>query len=85
MNQADIFSELDDRFRELVRAPHVAAYPLKDDGVFPNNENLALLVYQGALALHEHDPASLFEALFEANQWGNSWRNGVYGYHYWSR
>jgi len=82
MNQHDIFSNLDDRFRDFVKRPHVVAYSLKDDGVYPNNEKLPLLAYQGALALPEHDPASIFEALFEANQWGSSWRNGVYGYHH---
>jgi uncharacterized protein YjlB len=82
MNQTDIFSGLDYRFRELVKEPQMAAYPLKDNGVFPNNESLPLLVYQGALVLNERDPASLFEALFEVNQWGYSWRNGVYGYHH---
>jgi len=29
------------------------------------------------------DPAAVFEALFAANKWGDSWRNGVYDYvHY---
>ena len=29
------------------------------------------------------DPAAIFEQLFEANGWGDSWRNGIYDYvHY---
>ena len=32
------------------------------------------------------DPAALLEELFQANDWGDSWRNGIYEYvHYHSR
>ena len=55
-------------------------YLLLDDGVFPNNARLPLLVYPGALA--SADPAEI-EALFAAHGWGGAWRNGVYGFqHY---
>jgi uncharacterized protein YjlB len=53
-----------------------------DDGIFPNNGRLALLLYQGALELPGQDPAAVIEDLFAAHGWGGSWRNGVYGYHH---
>jgi uncharacterized protein YjlB len=55
----------------------------KDDGSIPNNP-LPVLIYQQAVHLHRaEDPAALFEELFKANQWGSSWRNGIYNYvHY---
>ncbi|MCP4397543.1 MAG: hypothetical protein GY801_09630 [bacterium] len=55
---------------------------LKDDGIYPNNERLPLLAYQGAVQLHGADSAALFEKLFRAHHWGGSWRNGVFNYHH---
>jgi uncharacterized protein YjlB len=55
----------------------------KDDGSIPNNP-LPVLIYQQAVRLDRaDDPAAVFEELFSANQWGSSWRNGIYPYvHY---
>lgn len=61
----------------------VQAHHLKDDGVFPNNERLPLLIYQGALDLENQiNPASAIENLLHSNQWGGAWRNGIYPYHH---
>lgn len=57
--------------------------PLEDDGAVPNNPKLPLLLYQGVLSLPRTSPAKVIEELFQLNQWGNSWRNGVFSYqHY---
>ena len=40
-----------DRLQAVVRSGQVIDQRLKDDGYFPNNESLPLLIYQGALAL----------------------------------
>jgi uncharacterized protein YjlB len=63
------------------------AFEFGDDGVTPNNPGLPFVVYKGAVKLaHADDPAALFEELFAANGWGDSWRNGIYDYlHYHSR
>ena len=55
-----------------------------DDGSIPNNAALPFLVYKSAVDLTgPHDPAAVFEELFRANGWSNSWRNGIYDYvHY---
>ena len=55
---------------------------IKDDGTFPNNGRLPLLAYQGVLKLPAGDPARGVEELFHANDWGGSWRNGIFGYHH---
>ena len=55
---------------------------LKDDGIYPNNARLPLLVYQQVIELPVHDPASRVEALFVGHHWHNSWRNGVYSFHH---
>jgi uncharacterized protein YjlB len=55
-----------------------------DDGNIPNNPTLPLIVYPAVIDLSRFsDPAAVFEALFEANGWGDSWRDGIYDYaHY---
>ncbi|UCB45527.1 MAG: hypothetical protein JSV25_15170 [Spirochaetota bacterium] len=53
---------------------------LKDDGRFPNNGKLPLLLYVGVLKLSEG--ASSVESLFYKNRWLYSWRDGVYGFHH---
>ena len=55
---------------------------LKDDGTFPNNKMLPVVIYTNAIELPDEDPALTLEQIFDANQWGNSWRNGIYDYHH---
>jgi uncharacterized protein YjlB len=56
----------------------------KDDGLVPNNTALPLVFYRKAVRLNEAlDPAAVCEALFQANGWGDAWRNGIYDFvHY---
>jgi uncharacterized protein YjlB len=64
--------------------PRVVRYLLKDDGLFPNNDRLPVLIYRGAFQL----PAWAFRAsvviksVFAANGWTNAWRDGIYDYHH---
>jgi uncharacterized protein YjlB len=57
---------------------------LSDDGAFPNNYSLPLLVYKDALTLDKSDDenALSIEKLFRKNDWKNSWRDGIYDYHH---
>ena len=55
---------------------------LDDDGVFPNNARLPLLLYPAAVALPARDPARALEDLFEAHGWIDAWQNGIFGYHH---
>ncbi|MBR0684501.1 hypothetical protein JQ612_25120 [Bradyrhizobium manausense] len=58
------------------------AIAFEDDGLVPNNI-LPFLIYQGALTLDPKQPEETIENLFETNNWGGTWRNGVYDYlHY---
>jgi uncharacterized protein YjlB len=58
------------------------AIVIEDDGLVPNNI-LPFLVYQGAVTLDPKRPEETIENLFETNNWGGTWRNGVYDYlHY---
>jgi uncharacterized protein YjlB len=71
----------------LVRERKAHGFRFADDGVIPNHPAWPLIVYRGAMKLPaDLDPAAVFEALFESNGWGSSWRNGIYDYvHYHSR
>lgn len=66
---------------ECVRKISVVPHHFKDDGVIPNNP-FPLIVYPGVLRLPVDDPARTFEILFMENQWGHSWRNGIYAFHH---
>jgi uncharacterized protein YjlB len=59
----------------------------KDDGSIPNNPTLPVLLYPQVIDLGGFDdPAAAFEVLFQANGWGDAWRNGIYDYvHYHSQ
>jgi uncharacterized protein YjlB len=52
---------------------------LEDDGRFPNNPRLPLLVYH---AVSNAPEAAEIESLFRRNGWVSSWRNGIYSYHH---
>ena len=59
-------------------------YMFADDGAVPNNPRLPFLVYRGAVELSgTRAPEAAIEKLFDANGWGNFWRNGIFPYlHY---
>jgi uncharacterized protein YjlB len=72
---------------DLVRQRKSNEFRFDDDGLVPNHPSWPLVIYRGAVKLPEGlDPAAVMEVLFEANGWGDSWRNGIYDYvHYHSR
>ena len=59
-------------------------YMFADDGSVPNNPQLPLLIYRGAVDLSgTPNPEAVIEKVFRANKWGDLWRNGVFPYvHY---
>ncbi len=57
------------------------SFVFADDGDIPNNR-VPLIVYAGALDPAKGDLAARFEALFAANGWGGSWRNGIFPFHH---
>jgi uncharacterized protein YjlB len=70
--------------RAAVHMVKPTTFSFEDDGSIPNNPVLPAVVYAQAVRLDRaEDPAALLEALFKANLWGDSWRNGIYDYvHY---
>lgn len=70
-----------DEVLTLVNRFDAEAIRIQPNGNIPNS-NLPLLVYRRAVRLQSDDPASVFEDLFKANDWTDSWRNGIYDYHH---
>lgn len=52
-----------------------------DDGKYPNNENLPLVIISAALSPGSVSPEK-FERTFTQNRWPAAWRNGLYDFHH---
>jgi len=64
----------------LVKPRKPLLFRFKDDGRTPNSR-LPLVVYRGAVVLDDDfDPAAVFEDLFAAHGWDDSWRDGMYDF-----
>ena len=66
----------------LSRTYSVERYFLYDDGIFPNNRDLPVLVYRNVLKLPEFFPALFIRNLFASHNWLNSWKDGIFTYHH---
>lgn len=60
----------------------IVALQLGENGNFPNNPNLPVLLYKNVFDFAEGDPAATIEKVFSENDWGGSWRNGIFSYHH---
>lgn len=58
------------------------SFLLLDDGTYPNNGKLALVVYENAFDALAGDPAAVVEKHFHRNGWIPAWRNGLYDLHH---
>ncbi|MBR1187417.1 cupin [Bradyrhizobium sp. AUGA SZCCT0160] len=73
--------------RKMVRSRKPLMLRFADDGIIPNNSQLPVLHYRGAVALPKNfNPGTVIDTLFESNGWGRSWRDTVYDFvHYHSQ
>lgn len=72
------------RAKALVRRRKPNILRLRDDGETPNNPDLPLVLYRNPLRLDAaFDAAAIFEDLFDANGWRESWRDGMYDFLHW--
>ena len=58
---------------------NIIRHILSDDGRFPNNARLPLLVMQNALRTKH---GKTVEEIFESNGWVNAWQDGIYDFHH---
>lgn len=57
---------------------NIRTYRFKDDGMIPNHPNWPVILYPGVLRSREQE----IEAVFNKNNWRNSWTGGVFSYHH---
>lgn len=67
----------------LMATKHISpeTFYFTDDGRIPNSK-YPLLVYRNAFTARGSAGASWLENIFAANNWSNSWRNGIYSFHH---
>ena len=81
MNQFNI--QFIDKFLDILQPAEVISEVIRDDGTFPNNDKLPLLLFKSALKLPQEDAAMLINEIFQVNKWGNSWLWALYAFqHY---
>jgi uncharacterized protein YjlB len=56
----------------------ILVHPFTDDGSIPNHPSWPMIIYKGAFVDVDGDRAGTIEAVFHANGWAHSWRNGIY-------
>ena len=67
---------------QIIQQAYEASRVLEDDGTFPNNSRLPVLIYKKALLMQPGDPESVIKDVFENNGWTNCWVDGVFDYHH---
>ncbi len=72
------------QIRKRIHQTNPRARYFVDNNCIPNNPKLPFLHYRKVISLTKAaDAAALFEVLFDANGWRDSWRDGIYDYaHY---
>ncbi len=71
-----------DAFADVLRPPEVQTRRFADDGTFPNNQALPVLVLRQAVRREVGDRARTFERVFRTHDWRGLWRDGIFSYHH---
>ena len=61
------------------------AFLLTDDGMFPNNPTLQVILYRDVVDFADiagGEPPEAVERVFQTHGWNGVWRNGIFGYHH---
>ncbi|HLP12491.1 MAG TPA: cupin domain-containing protein [Flavobacteriales bacterium] len=66
----------------IQRKYHSETYYLKDDGVFPNNKFLPVIIYKAVIDLPFFRPAHYIKKIFAEHNWSNAWKDTMYDYHH---
>ncbi len=73
---------------DTLRHPHDAeddgfeSFLLPDDGTFPNNPRLPVVLYREAILFETSNHAAEIEARYRDNGWQGIWHNGIFTWHH---
>ena len=67
---------------DTMAKPKIQTLLIPDDGRFPNNDALALILVQQVFDPTTKNLAGTIENTFHGNAWGRSWRNGIFTFHH---
>ena len=65
-----------------IQKMNILRHILPEDGQFPNNGLLPLLVYRQAFPSLDRGMAELIREILETNSWKDAWIDGIYDYHH---
>lgn len=60
----------------------IETFVLEDDGVFPNNHDLPLILYREIFSQEKPIDPEKIEETFASNHWIPAWRNGIFPFHH---
>lgn len=65
-----------------IQKMNIIRHLVTEDGPFPNNGLLPLLVYQGAFQLRGENETETVKEILETNRWFDAWIGGIYDHHH---
>ena len=68
--------------RYITDDPGLVIKEVEDDGTFPGNGSIPLLILTRVFLFDGEGDAEVIERAFSENGWGGSWRNGIYPFHH---
>jgi uncharacterized protein YjlB len=67
---------------DTMAKPKIQTLFIPDDGAFPNNGTLSLILMMQVFDPATKNLAGAIEKIFHGNAWGRSWRNGIFTFHH---
>lgn len=67
---------------KLIQEAYLVAHKIEENGNFPNNPTLPLMIYKGTLRLHPDDNVEAIKKVFAQNGYTNAWVDGIFDYHH---
>ena len=68
---------------QINNTAEIVVLQINENGNYPNNPKLPVLLYKNVFKFEGSNTAEVVEKAFAKNNWGGSWRNGIYNFqHY---
>ncbi len=68
---------------KTIQEAYLVAHKIKENGNFPNNADLPLMIYKGAFLIHPDEDEQVIKRIFAQNGYTNAWVDTIFDYdHY---